>query len=235
MLRISIYLISILVLFWMTTKFSNYSYCVWRIVCLLCVRGFAELAVPVWQSDLYSAAVSSELPTWCRPAQRREKYVPALFQSHISRLSCLFALSRLRVAVFGGALCLLSGLTVDLFVKKSSLFFRFRDGRLQPSGNQYNRNGSCLQVRIRKPYKDFSGVIAWFCGCFTHDGVFVCLSSQRRPGSRLVLPGVSLREWPVGRSALCSGHWPGFWRAEGGAVGNIWTGQISSLLTDFKG
>lgn len=33
----------------------------------------------------------------------------------------------------------------------------------------------------------------------------------------------------MGRGALCSSHWPGLWWAEGGAVGNVWTGQSISL------
>lgn len=54
--------------------------------------------------------------------------------------------------------------------------------------------------------------------------ICACVFSQRRPGARLVSACVPLRERSVGRSALCSGHWPGFWRAEGGAVGNVWAG-----------
>lgn len=47
--------------------------------CVFFIRGLAELAVPVWQSSLYSAAVPSDLPDGSQPTQRREKYVTGLF------------------------------------------------------------------------------------------------------------------------------------------------------------
>lgn len=52
---------------------------------------------------------------------------------------------------------------------------------------------------------------------------------QRCPGAWSVSAHVPLREWSVGRCALCSGHWPGFWWAQGGAAGNIWAGHSSSF------
>lgn len=78
-------MIPILVLYETTTRCSNHEYtaglflAVFEGCCAFFVlRGFAELAVPVRQSDLCSAAVPSELPNWAQPGEWREKYVPGL-------------------------------------------------------------------------------------------------------------------------------------------------------------
>lgn len=135
-------------------------------------RGFAELELPVWQSNLLTAAVPSELPGWARPSQRRQKYVTGLFKVHVSRRPfCLFA----KLLLFGEA-CRHCGWFKSKQIKDLKVcvryFYRCGNGGLQSPSNQHHRDGSCLQVWIL--LKDISSYRSVF-GIFTQTLIPVCV------------------------------------------------------------
>lgn len=114
------------------------------------------------------------------------------------------------------------------------VFFRCWSGKLQPSGYQHYRDGSRVQVSIRWAYicsADLVTSLQLLIILYKAELRILCFCFfQRCPGARHVSSDVPFREWPMGRSALCSGHWPGFWWAERSVVGNIWPGQTTFLF-----